>query len=46
MTILRVLDASIPDQREKWLRAWHAWPSREVMAHPDYVRLFARECDR
>lgn len=29
-----------------WLDLWKRWPGREVMAHPDYVRLFARDGDR
>jgi hypothetical protein len=36
----RVLDASVPTEREAWIAQWHAWPEREVMAHPDYVALF------
>lgn len=29
-----------------WMEAWGAWPSREVWAHPGYVKLFGRERDR
>jgi len=29
-----------------WLDLWKRWPGREVMAHPSYVRLFARDGDR
>lgn len=48
MTIrqLKVLDASRRSDYKEWLDAWRAWPQREVMAHPDYVRLFARPVDR
>lgn len=42
----RVLDASTADGRASWLALWSAWPEREVMAHPDYARLFARPGDR
>lgn len=41
-----VLDASIPEERAAWLALWERWPAREVFAHPDYVRLFARAGDR
>jgi len=41
-----ILDASVPEQRAKWLAEWQNWPDREVAAHPDYVRLFARPDDR
>lgn len=43
---LRVLDAANPADRMEWLRLWHAWPDREVMAHPAYATLFARGTDR
>lgn len=46
MSGFRVLDAAAPDDRAAWLAAWAAWPGREVSAHPDYVALFARPCDR
>jgi len=42
----RVLDAASPEGREEWIALWREWPDREVMAHPDYVRLFARPVDR
>ncbi len=42
----RVLDASTWGGREEWRALWSAWPAREVMAHPEYARLFARPCDR
>jgi hypothetical protein len=40
------LDAAQAQDRKKWLDLWTSWPEREVMAHPDYVRLFARPQDR
>lgn len=42
----RVLDAGRPDELARWRELWHAWPRREVMASPEYVRLFARPGDR
>jgi hypothetical protein len=42
----RVLDAAIPGERVGWLDLWERWPGREVFAHPEYVGLFARPCDR
>lgn len=39
------IDIAIPEMYEKWLHSWKKWPQREVAAHPDYVRLFAREGD-
>jgi hypothetical protein len=43
---MEVLDPGKPEDRAAWLDLWNRWPGREVMAHPDYVRLFARPCDR
>ncbi|MGC4121295.1 MAG: GNAT family N-acetyltransferase [Myxococcales bacterium] len=42
----RVLDASVAGDLDRWRQLWQAWPERDVMAHPDYARLFARPCDR
>jgi hypothetical protein len=42
----RVLDGSTSDGLSAWMDLWRAWPRREVMAHPEYARLFARPCDR
>jgi hypothetical protein len=42
----RILDASTPDGASGWLAAWRARSGREVMAHPEFARLFARPCDR
>lgn len=43
---LRVLDADREQDYAEWVCQWLAWPEREPMAHPAYVRLFRRECDR
>jgi hypothetical protein len=40
------LDQGDPRDRAAWLDLWNRWPGREIMAHPDYVRLFARPMDR
>lgn len=45
-TMLEILDAGQKFQREAWLAVWREQPEREVFAHPDYARLFAREGDR
>jgi hypothetical protein len=42
----RVLDARSPGDVAAWLAIWRSWADREVMAHPEYVRLFARPVDR
>jgi hypothetical protein len=42
----QLLDAERPADLARWRTLWEAWPRREVMAHPDYVRLFARPGDR
>jgi hypothetical protein len=42
----QVLDAHRPGEHAAWVELWHAWPHREVMAHPAYAQLFARPCDR
>ncbi len=46
MTTFRVLDASSASDLAAWLELWRRWPAREVQAHPEYARLFARGCDR
>ncbi|MBE0447475.1 MAG: GNAT family N-acetyltransferase [Actinobacteria bacterium] len=46
MSSFQVLDAAIPEERTHWVAVWGSWPAREVMAHPDYVQLFARVCDQ
>jgi hypothetical protein len=42
----RILDAAEPRDSAAWRDAWQSWPDREVMAHPEFVRLFARSGDR
>jgi hypothetical protein len=42
----RALDAGTLEGLAAWLDLWHASPGREVMAHPEYAKLFARPCDR
>jgi hypothetical protein len=42
----RTLDAARPDDLAAWIALWRRWPVREIQAHPDYARLFARPCDR
>ncbi len=42
----RILDAALLEDRATWLELWDEWPEREIMAHPDYARLFARPQDR
>ncbi|HZZ83187.1 MAG TPA: GNAT family N-acetyltransferase [Anaeromyxobacteraceae bacterium] len=42
----RVLDAATAEGAAAWMELWRGWPDREVMAHVEYVRLFARPCDR
>jgi hypothetical protein len=46
METFSVFDAAVNDQADQWLSLWSNWNSREVFAHPEYVKLFARECDR
>jgi hypothetical protein len=40
------LDSARPEDRKKWLDLYAGWKGRDIMAHPGYVRLFARPCDR
>lgn len=42
----QVLDASTQEGRAAWIALWSRWPDREIMAHPEYARLFARPGDR
>lgn len=39
-------DASSASDRRTWIEFWESWPGREVMAHPSFVKLFARPGDR
>jgi len=41
----RLLDAGNPRDAADWRELWREWPDREVMAHPDFVRLFAGKGD-
>lgn len=43
---LSILDATEGSGFASWHQLWESWPDREVMAHPDFVRLFARKGDR
>lgn len=43
--VVRILEADLPADRADWLELWQGWPDRDVMAHPEYVRLFARPGD-
>lgn len=43
---VRFLRAEVPKERIEWLELWKSWPGREIMAHPDYARLFARPGDQ
>lgn len=43
---VRFLDDDSLEDRTAWLELWDEWPEREIMAHPDYARLFARPQDR
>jgi len=42
----RVLGAEDPAERAEWLRLWERWPDAEIMAHPEFARLFARPGDQ
>lgn len=42
----RVLDAGTPEGLAAWIQLWQKWPTRDVMAHPEYVRLFAGPRER
>jgi hypothetical protein len=37
----QILQASNPENRQKWLEMWESWPGKEVFAHPGYLDLFA-----
>ncbi len=34
-----------PRTSREWLELWHAWPRREVFAHPEYLKLYAARHD-
>jgi len=46
MNRFQIFDAAKNEEYNNWLRAWSGWPLHEVFAHPEYVKLFARDCDR
>lgn len=35
-----------PGDVEQWLEHWHAWPGREVYAHPGYLKLYEDDGSR
>ena len=41
-----VLDADVAADLALWRERWQGWPDREIMAHPDFVRRFARPGDQ
>ncbi len=41
-----ILDSSDECQWEKWINIWQRWNTREVFAHPEYVKLFCNQFDR
>jgi hypothetical protein len=41
-----ILDAAVPQDRTTWVQLWESWPDREVMAYPEFVKLFARDGQR
>jgi hypothetical protein len=41
-----VFDAGVPADLALWRERWNGWPDREIMAHPDFVRRFARAGDQ
>lgn len=45
-TQFMVLDATDRVQGEKWLEIWENWDLGDIFAHPEYVKLFTRECDK
>lgn len=42
----QVLRADDRADYAEWMRRWQGWPESEIMAHPEYVRLFARPGDQ
>ena len=46
MKSFSVLDVANGEDYESWIRIWSEWPLHEVFAHPEYAKLFARDCDR
>src|SRR5688500_1641246 len=46
MNNFRVLDASIPSDREEWIKLWKSWKEAEPAGHPDYNLLFSKPQDQ
>ena len=36
-----IFDPKISAQKNKWLSVWNSWGSREIHAHPDFIKLNA-----
>ncbi len=45
-SMLNILDAARPTDRDRWLRAWAEMPTRAPQAHPGYSELFAATGER
>jgi hypothetical protein len=43
MTGFLIFDLNSSTDVADWLAMWYSWPDREVFAHPEYIRLYARE---
>ncbi len=41
-----VLDASVREERLRWLTLWSRWPEREPVAHPAFGECFAQADER
>ncbi len=41
-----VLDASVREERRRWLELWSRWPEREPVAHPAFSECFAQADER
>lgn len=41
-----ILSADVPQDAARWTDLWASWPTREVFAHPNYVKLFADPPDQ
>jgi hypothetical protein len=45
MGSFQVLNAMIPKEHRDWISYWDNWQGHEVLAHPNYVKLFVRPGD-
>jgi len=45
MSAMQVLDSSNLHHYQLWLKFWSAQSEQEILAHPEYVKLFCRPCD-